>query len=750
MTFGLTPQGFNRERLPDSKSEFEEAFIAQFGDITLIPQSIFGQIIGILAKIDADRWENDEDIYYSQYPSTAEGVSLDYVVALNGIIRLPAEQTVVIAACTGIEGTLITEGALARQPTTNENFFAVEDTTITRNSLLLSSISVDALAKQSYNALINGSSYFYSLPRIEFDDLFVTSNSIVISVNGTELSAIPFNTDSQTTIDDIATALQALTEINSATAVLGLVINFDSDFVASNSIVATLNGSPLSAVPFNSDQATTISDLATAIQADSSVTSCTVTDTREITIVPVDTGTFQVDSIITTGGASQPVTIDQAINITPESGYSVTIDYIDITGGASQTTYDLDVRTPASINNIVAGVVSVINNSSEPVTATDNLDGTFSILADDSEVDYSLSVSNNMTIQSITSPVVFNSENYGEIPAPIGSLTEILTPISGWQSINNFKAGVTGREVESDAELRLRRQNSIRIIGAATVEAIRARLLQEVAGVTQALVFENKTMQEVDILVTFSEDFVSGNEIIFTINGVNTSTVTFSTNQLTTMQLLANELIGVDGISNATVGGTGNRELTVVMTQGYDIYIENIQITNGASQTSYTIQGGRVPKSFEAVVQGGTDEDIANKIWETKPAGINTFGNTDFTITDSQGDPQVISFSRPTPIYIWVTVDLTLNPEEDFPSNGTELVEQAIVDYGQTLNIGDDVLFQRVLCQIFNVTGIASGNMQIAATLSEGDSPSFGTSDITIGESQLAIFSLNRTDSVVV
>ena len=116
----------------------------------------------------------------------------------------------------------------------------------------------------------------------------------------------------------------------------------------------------------------------------------------------------------------------------------------------------------------------------------------------------------------------------------------------------------------------------------------------------------------------------------------------------------------------------------------------------------------------------------------------------------AKGDPQVISFSRPTPIYIWVTVDLTLNTEETFPSNGTELVEQAIVDYGESLNIGDDVLFQRVLCQIFEVSGIASGAMQIASTLNEGDSPSFGTSDIAIGESQLAIFSLTRTDAVVV
>lgn len=750
MTFGLTPQGFNRKRLPDLKAEEENALIAEFGEINVQPQSVFGQLIGVSAKALADIWEEMEDVYYSQYPNTAEGVALDYVVALNGITRLPAERTLVIGVATGFESTLITEGALARQPSTNETFYAQEDTAITKNNAVLTTVSVDALASQIYNASVNGNSYFYSLPKIEFDDLFVTSNSIVASINGTELAAVPFNTDSQTTIDDLATALQAETEILSATAKLGLVINFDSNFVTSNSIVATINGTPLSAVPFNTDQATTIGDLATAIQADANVTTCTVTDTREITIVPVDEGTFIVNSIITTGGASQPVTIDQRIDIVPASGYSVTVDFVSTTGGATQPNAAISVLQPSAINDIVAGIVAVMNNGSDPVTATDNLDGTFLISANDSEVPFSLNTSANMTVQSVSSPVNFLSENFGEIAAPIGSLTEILTPISGWQSLTNLKAGVTGRDIETDAELRLRRLNSIRVLGAATVEAIRARLLQEVSGVTQALVFENRTMTEEDILIIFSADLVTGNQITFTVNGTPLPTITFTSTHLNTMQLIEVQLEGVTGINSVTVGGTGNRTLTVEMDQGYEITITNSGVSGGASQADVNTQGGRFPKSFEAVVQGGTDEDVAEKIWETKPAGIQTFGNTSFTITDSQGDPQVMNFSRPTPIYIWVTVDLTLYDEETFPNNGVTLVEQAIVDYGNTLQIGEDVLFQRVLCQIFNVTGIASGSMQIASTLNEGDSPSFGTSDIDIGENEIAIFSLNRTDAEVV
>ena len=164
----------------------------------------------------------------------------------------------------------------------------------------------------------------------------------------------------------------------------------------------------------------------------------------------------------------------------------------------------------------------------------------------------------------------------------------------------------------------------------------------------------------------------------------------------------------------------------------------------GASQAQAVFKGGRLAKSFEAVVEGGSDADVANKIWLTKPAGIQTFGNTSFTITDSQGEQQVINFSRPTPIYIWVTVALTLYSEETFPPNGQDLVAEAINTYGNNLGIGVDVLLQRVLAQIFNVPGIASGVMQIAATNGPGDSPLYGTADIPIQENEIAVFDLSR------
>lgn len=652
--FGLTPQGFKIKRLPDIHAENQNLLLAAFGEINLDPQSIFGQLIGVLSKVEADIWENMQDVYFSQYPNSAEGISLDNVVQLNAITRLAAQQTNVIAVCAGLEGTLINQGALARIPDTGAVFFCQADSFISRSNAASASIVVGAAAAQSYTAIINNQTITYSLPIITFTGSFVTGNSIVVTLNGTTLAAVPFNTSNDQTLTDLAAAIAA-------------------------------NPDVLSATP----------------------------------------------------------TIPNIISIVPVLGKNVVVNSIVITGGASQPTYAVTFDTP-TINAVSQNLTSIINATISTVLATD-LIGSLSIVADDPDVPFSISVGTNLSISSQSSPITFLSQNFAPIAAPINTLVEILTPISGWNSINNPKAGVTGRFIETDAELRIRRNNSIRLLGAGTVESIRARLLQQVPGVTSAFIFENRTMTQEPIDIVLNQDLVTGNTITIVFNTIQTlPTVTFATSHLDTMNAIAIDIANQPQIASAVVGGTANRTITVSMKEAVEVTITTFSVTGGASQAQAVFKGGRLAKSFEAVVEGGSDADVANKIWLTKPAGIQTFGNTSFTITDSQGEQQVINFSRPTPIYIWVTVALTLYSEETFPPNGQDLVADAINTYGNNLGIGVDVLLQRVLAQIFNVPGIASGAMQIAATNGPGDSPLYGTADIPIQENEIAIFDLSR------
>ncbi len=652
--FGLTPQGFKIKRLPDIHAENQNLLLAAFGEINLDPQSIFGQLIGVLSKVEADIWENMQDVYFSQYPNSAEGISLDNVVQLNAITRLAAQQTNVTAVCSGLEGTLINQGALARIPDTGAVFFCQADSFISRSNAASASILVAATAPQSYTAIINNQTLTYSLPIITFTGIFVTGNSIV----------------------------------------------------------ATLNGTTLPAVPFNISNNQTLADLAAAMEANPDVLSATPTNPNIISIIPVLGKNVVVNSIVITGGASQPT-------------YAVTFDM-------------------PTINAISQNLTAIINAAISTVSATD-LTGSLSITADDPDTPFSVSVGTNLSIISQSSPVTFLSQDFAPIAAPVNTLVEILTPISGWNSINNPKAGVTGRFIETDSELRIRRNNSIRLLGAGTVESIRARLLQQVPGVTSAFIFENRTMTQEPIDIVLNQDLVPGNTITIVFNTIQTlPIVTYATSHLDTMNAIAVVIANQPQIASAVVGGTANRTITVSMKEAVEVAITTFSVTGGASQAEAVFKGGRLAKSFEAVVEGGSDADVANKIWLTKPAGIQTFGNTSFTITDSQGEQQVINFSRPTPIYIWVTVALTLYSEETFPPNGQDLVADAINNYGNNLGIGVDVLLQRVLAQIFSVPGIASGAMQIAATNGPGDSPLYGTADIPIQENEIAVFDLSR------
>jgi uncharacterized phage protein gp47/JayE len=72
-------------------------------------------------------------------------------------------------------------------------------------------------------------------------------------------------------------------------------------------------------------------------------------------------------------------------------------------------------------------------------------------------------------------------------------LTVITTPISGWNEANNPLAGIPGRAVETDQELRIRRSSTLGA-GSATETAIRNQILNTVDGIVAVSVTSNRTM----------------------------------------------------------------------------------------------------------------------------------------------------------------------------------------------------------------------------------------------------------------
>jgi len=89
------------------------------------------------------------------------------------------------------------------------------------------------------------------------------------------------------------------------------------------------------------------------------------------------------------------------------------------------------------------------------------------------------------------------SANTGPVVGAARTIATIETPVSGWSTVVNLADAVLGRAVESDADLRIRREADLQATGGGAVEQIRESLTA-VTGVTEVTVYENTTDATVD------------------------------------------------------------------------------------------------------------------------------------------------------------------------------------------------------------------------------------------------------------
>lgn len=160
--------------------------------------------------------------------------------------------------------------------------------------------------------------------------------------------------------------------------------------------------------------------------------------------------------------------------------------------------------------------------------------------------------------------------------------------------------------------------------------------------------------------------------------------------------------------------------------------VEEVRIYE--NDTDATNEFGVPPHSFMPIVLGGTSSEVANAIWENKPMGIRSFGDTVVNIFDSQGFSHAIGFNRPDPVPIYITINLTT--DSNFPATGPDSIKSALVDYFSNLGIGDDVIYSRLYTPINLTPGHQIDSMFI------GTSPSpSSTNNIVINFDQLASLS---------
>lgn len=93
--------------------------------------------------------------------------------------------------------------------------------------------------------------------------------------------------------------------------------------------------------------------------------------------------------------------------------------------------------------------------------------------------------------------------------------------------------------------------------------------------------------------------------------------------------------------------------------------------------------------SITAVVEGGTDENVAEQIYLRKGIGCYTNGTTEVEVINKYDITTPIRFYRPTYIPIYVTVNI--KKYTGYTDNIPNIIKNNIIDYLNSLNIGDDL-----------------------------------------------------------
>lgn len=151
--------------------------------------------------------------------------------------------------------------------------------------------------------------------------------------------------------------------------------------------------------------------------------------------------------------------------------------------------------------------------------------------------------------------------------------------------------------------------------------------------------------------------------------------------------------------------------------------------------------------SYEIIVSGGSDTDIGEVLFASKPAGIRTIGNTTYQTT-YEGLPYVVNFTRPQALKMWVKVTYTVYDEETFPETGEQGIKEAIKAYVDSQPLGKDFLAKRLYGPVYAAVSGIEDLVITAYAQGDGDpDPEVGDytdTPISIGVKAYAQVSLDR------
>lgn len=138
---------------------------------------------------------------------------------------------------------------------------------------------------------------------------------------------------------------------------------------------------------------------------------------------------------------------------------------------------------------------------------------------------------------------------------------------------------------------------------------------------------------------------------------------------------------------------------------------------------------------FLVVPDDGADDatfnaSVAEKILDIKVPGAPLYGNTTITVADYYGETKNVKFTRPSKVGIQFYAKIAANPATGaLDTSRIDVEKQAIVDYVQSVDVGDSVSWSRVLGMLAGDTGFVITEWG----LRKGTSGAWVNTDLTCG-----------------
>lgn len=556
MAFGLTSTGLNIKQQSDIISEIQSALQSAFGaNINLLPQSVFGQLVGILSEREALIWQLVEAVYSSQYPAGAEGTSVDNILALNNLRRLPASPTKTAPTNTagvpgfvlyGTPGTIIpagsiisVQGNLTVQFTLDATVTilaavnAVQAITLYGGTPTTGTFSLGIIDQFNHttgwspvtvgtqpipwNAPTNTTliSWSGTAPTtgqygLGLNGVFTPLIDVTISNNASDLQAAITSLSGYSGVTVTGTAATAFTIhwgaiSNPVVSSYMTRLYFNAD-PTSGVFQISLNGTPITSVPYT----------ATAAQLQAAINALPGYESVKVSGFPTHAvglwiiwGWVTPATVLVTvqpGGTTINVFVEDTLN-QPTSVLNSIQSYINtLVDGISNVYPYTDV---ALTGDLSSSLVTAFFGQNTPLAGQPSSGGRtqnlFTVLTD--------SLQNGTTVINVaakTTVIGAPAEGVGAATCTVngpnfvsaGFLTVIGSPVSGWASVNNPLDCITGSNLESDTAALARRSTLLAAQANGPLQAIVEKVAQ-VTGVIQALGFENLSLAA-DQIVTFA------------------------------------------------------------------------------------------------------------------------------------------------------------------------------------------------------------------------------------------------------